>query len=231
MMEFVCLICVRRGSKGLPGKNIKLLDGIPLITRTISQARIINRISRIIVSTDSREIAELAVQAGAEVPFLRPDELAADNAPEWKVWQHALEYIHNETGKLPEGLAVLPVTSPLRNTDDINACLDKFETEKPDVVITITDSHRNPYFNMVCMNDSGQPQLVIPPSSTVFRRQDAPVTYDMTTVAFIADPEFVLQHEGIWEGQVSHVHIPLERALDIDTEYDFKIAEALIDKG
>jgi CMP-N-acetylneuraminic acid synthetase len=230
-MDFVCLICVRGGSKGLPGKNIKPLCGIPLISRAISQARMINRITRIIVSTDSNEIAELALQAGAEVPFIRPDDLATDNSPEWKVWQHALNYIYKETGRLPEGLAVLPVTSPLRNTDDINACLDKYETEAPDVVITVTDSHRNPYFNMVCVNNSGQSQLVISPSCTVFRRQDAPVTFDMTTVAFIANPEFVLQHDGIWEGHVKQVHIPLERALDIDTELDFKIADALIGKG
>jgi CMP-N-acetylneuraminic acid synthetase len=230
-MDFVCMICVRGGSKGLPGKNMKPLAGIPLISRAVDQARHIHRLARIIVSTDSSDIAELALQAGAEVPFSRPPELAADDTPEWLVWRHALTYLKNVTGSLPEGLAVLPVTSPLRSNSDIEACLDKYEQDRADVVITVTDSHRSPYFNMVSIKDDGKPVLVIPPSSSVFRRQDAPLTYDMTTVAFIANPGYVMSHGGIWEGNVSHVYVPPERALDIDTALDFKVAEALIGEG
>ena len=227
-MLFTCLICARGGSKGLPGKNSKPLGGIPLISRTVQQAVEIDRVDRILVSTDSAEIAELASEAGAEVPFLRPDSLAADDTPEWKVWQHMLGYILEDSGSLPDGLAVLPVTSPLRRLEDIEACLDEYEKDEADVVITVTDAHRSPYFNMVKLNERGDTELVIPPDSPVFRRQDSPVVYDMTTVAFISRPAFVLEHDGIWEGAVRQVHVPLERAIDIDTAHDFRMAEILL---
>ena len=92
-MNIIALICARAGSKGIPNKNIKLLGGKPLIVRAINQAKELKEINRVIVSTDSKEIANLAIDAGAEVPFMRPIELAKDNAPEWLVWRHALENI------------------------------------------------------------------------------------------------------------------------------------------
>ena len=92
-MRYIALICARGGSKGLPGKNIKLLGGIPLIGRSIQIAKQVSRIDRIIVSTDSEEIAEVAIEYGAEVPFMRPKELAQDDSSEWLVWRHALDFL------------------------------------------------------------------------------------------------------------------------------------------
>lgn len=227
-MNVVALICARGGSKGLPGKNIRLLSGQPLINWAIKQALSLDRVNRTIVSTDSKDIAEIALKAGAEVPFIRPAKLAEDDSPEWSVWRHALSYLRKTDGAFPDVLLVMPVTAPLRTLSDLERCLDEYEKGQSDVVITVTDSHRNPYFNMVKMNDDGQVSLVIPPKENVFRRQDAPKVYDMTTVAFIAKPQFVMDQEGIWQGRVSMVHIPIERALDIDTAHDFRIAEYLI---
>lgn len=228
-MNIVALICARGGSKGLPGKNTRLLAGKPLIAWAITQARAVQRISRVIVSTDSEEIAAAAREAGAEVPFLRPAELAQDNSPEWLVWRHALNYL-KETGGgcYPDALVVVPATAPLRAVDDIEGCLDEYEKGGMDVVITVTDAHRSPYFNMVKVQNDGYVNLVIPPNGSVFRRQDAPAVYDVTTVAYVIRPEFVMAGNGIFEGLVRHVHIPAERALDIDTLLDFKIAECLI---
>jgi N-acylneuraminate cytidylyltransferase len=96
------------------------------------------------------------------------------------------------------------------------------------MVITVTDAHRSPYFNMVKTNVDGSVELVNPPQSTILRRQDAPVVYDMATVCYVANPEFVMTHNSTFEGRVKAVHIPAERAIDIDTLLDFQIAECLL---
>ena len=227
-MRIVALICARGGSKGLPGKNIRLLAGRPLIAWAINQARAVKRISRIIVSTDSEEIARVARDAGAEVPFMRPAELAQDNSPEWLVWRHALTYMKESEGAYPDVLIVVPATAPLRAVADLERCLNEYEKGEADIIITVTDAHRSPYFNMVRTHDDGTVSLVIPPAGTVVRRQDVPVVYDMTTVAYVARPEFVMTRNGAFEGKVRSVHVPMERALDIDTLLDFSIAECLI---
>lgn len=227
-MNIVALICARGGSKGLPGKNIRPLAGRPLLARAVDQARAVKRIGRVIVSTDSTEIATVAREAGAEVPFLRPAELARDNSPEWSVWRHALDCLQEFDGAYPDALIVLPATAPLRIAEDLERCLDEYEKGEVDVVVTVTDAHRSPYFNMVKTNADGTVGLVIPPEDSVFRRQDVPVVYDMTTVAYVARPEFVMTKNGLFEGRVRSVHIPAERALDIDTPLDFRIAECLI---
>lgn len=227
-MRVVALICARGGSRGLPGKNIRPLAGQPLIVWAINHARAVEGIDRVIVSTDSGEIAAVARKAGAEVPFIRPAELARDDSPEWLVWRHALNYLKEASGAYPDALMVVPTTAPLRNIADLKRCLDEFEKGEADIVITLTDAHRSPYFNMVRVLPDGAVSLVIPPAGLITRRQDAPVVYDMTTVAYVARPEFVMTRNGVFEGRVRHVHIPPERALDVDTLLDFRIAECLI---
>ncbi|MHB1530109.1 MAG: acylneuraminate cytidylyltransferase family protein [Acidiferrobacteraceae bacterium] len=227
-MNYVALICARGGSKGVPGKNIRPLAGRPLVAWAVHHTQFVDRIGRIIVSTDSVEIATVAREAGSEVPFLRPPELAQDNSPEWLVWRHALTYLKETGGAYPDALIVVPPTAPLRVPEDINRCLDEYEKGGADIVITVTDAHRNPYFNMVKVLADGSVNIVIPPESQITRRQDAPVIYDMTTVAYVARPEFVMNHAGVFAGRVRHVYIPIERALDIDTPLDFKIAECLM---
>ena len=227
-MNVVALICARAGSKGLPGKNIRPLAGKPLIAWAIAQALAVKRVRRVIVSTDSDEIAHEARLAGAEVPFLRPSELAQDKSPEWLVWRHALEYLKNEEGGYPDALLVVSVTAPLRAVEDLDRCLDEFENGGADMVISVSDAHRSPYFNMVKLQPDGFAGLVIAPDSALHRRQDAPVVYDMTTVGYVANPGFVMERNGIFEGRVRQVLVPAERALDIDTLLDFKIAECLM---
>ena len=227
-MKAVAFIFARGGSKGLPGKNIRPLNGKPLIVWSIEHALAVKRIDRVIVSTDSDEIAELARQYGAEVPFMRPAELAGDNSPEWLAWRHALNYLKESTGALPEVMVSVPTTAPLRLPIDIENCLDEYEKGNADMVITVTDAHRSPYFNMVKTNAGGSVGLVNPPQSTIARRQDAPVVYDMATVCYVANPEFVMTHNATFEGKVKAVNIPTERAIDIDTLLDFQIAESLL---
>jgi len=229
-MNIIALICARSGSKGVPNKNIKLLAGKPLIVRSINQIKELKEINRVIVSTDSEEIANIAINAGAEVPFMRPKKLSEDDTPEWLVWRHALESINKIDSSYPDILIIVPVTAPLRTVDDLKNCLIEYQKGNADIIITATDSHRSPYFNMVKIDKEGMANLVISPGETITRRQDTPHVYDMTTVAYVTTPKFVLENDSIFSGKVRHVHIPIERALDIDTSFDFKIAELLLSK-
>jgi CMP-N-acetylneuraminic acid synthetase len=229
-MKYIVLICARGGSKGLPGKNIKPLDGIPLIGWSINIAKELDNISHIIVSTDSIEIAKIAEKYGAKTPFIRPDYLAQDDSPEWLVWRHAINYIEENDGELIDALIVLPVTAPLRSVNDVNACIDLFEKSEADSVITVSEASRNPYFNMIVNDSNGYSSLVIAPKDQVTRRQDAPEVFDMTTVAYVVDVNLIKNYNGIFEGKVQSVTIPRERAVDIDNLMDFKIAEYLLNQ-
>ena len=226
-MNCVAFIFARGGSKGLPGKNIRPFGGKPLIAWSIEHALAVEGIDRVIVSTDSESIALVARHHGAEVPFMRPAELARDDSPEWLAWRHALDFLRESTGSLPKLMVSVPATAPLRTPLDIERCIDEYENSEADIVVTITDAHRNPYFNMVKINKDGTVRLVNPPMSEIFRRQDAPVVYDMATVCYVANPEFVMSRNSSFEGRVRAVHVPIERSIDIDTLIDFQIAESL----
>jgi len=123
----------------------------------------------------------------------------------------------------------VPVTAPLRQPEDIHRCLERFSAGDADVVITVTEADRSPYFNMVRENSDGSVDLVISPKLAIARRQDVPVVYDITTVAYVVNPEFVFSSDAIFKGRVHAVHIPKERAIDIDTLLDFRIAEYLLE--
>jgi CMP-N-acetylneuraminic acid synthetase len=229
-LNYIALICARGGSKGLPGKNIKLFNGIPLIAWSIKMALSEDKISRVIVSTDSEDIALIAKKYGAEVPFLRPKNLAQDDSSEWLVWRHAINYLNTNKNEY-DGLIVLPVTAPLRAQEDIQNCLTEYEKGESDIVITITESHRNPFFNMVTLSKNNNASIVIQSKNKIFRRQDAPDVFDITTVAYVLRPNFIEVNNGIFDGKVRTVRVPIERSIDIDTEFDFEIAEYLFTKN
>lgn len=230
----IAFIFARGGSKGLPGKSLRPLAGKPLIAHAVAHALAVPRIDRVIVSTDSSEIAQLARESGAEVPFVRPAELATDASPEWLSWRHALKFVQQEEGLLPSAMVSVPVTAPLRQPLDIERCLNLFFEGEADAVVTVSAADRSPYFNMVQRRSDGTVELVIPPSRDITRRQDAPAVFNMTTIAYVADPEFVLAKDSIFQGRVKAIEIPAVRAVDIDTLLDLEMAEFLLsrqDKG
>jgi len=227
-MTIVAFIFCRGGSKGLPGKNIRLLGGKPLIAWSIDQARSVKCIDRVIVSTDCEDIAAVARNFGAEVPFIRPTELAQDESSEWLAWRHALSYLYDSTGVFPTSMVSVPATAPLRLPLDIEKCIDLYEEGGVDLVITTTTAHRNPYFNMVKVNSDGTIALVNTPDAPIVRRQDAPEVFDMATVCYVANPEFVMTSNSHFEGRVKAVNIPPERSIDIDNLLDFNFAEYLL---
>lgn len=228
----LAVIPARGGSKGVPRKNIRPLAGKPLIAYAIETALASKLIDRVVVSTDDTEIAHIARRYGAEVPFMRPRDLAKDDSPEWLTWQHAIRTLKEMEGSLRiEVFVCVPPTSPLRAVEDIDDCIRALLKADADVVITIRAAERNPYFNMVALDAAGYARVVVAPRGKLFRRQDAPPVYDMTTVAYAARPEFVLNASSIFEGKVRAVEVPAERALDIDTDLDFKFAEFLLSQS
>ena len=224
-MNTNCYIFARGGSKGIIKKNIRNLIDKPLIAYSILLAKEISQINKIFVSTDSDEISQVAKEYGAIV-IKRPDYISKDESPEWLAWQHAIKWTYNNYGKFYKFVS-LPCTAPLRKKEDVEKCIDAFNSIH-DVILTMTESSRNPWFNMVKKNEKGLIDLVINEQGNFTRRQDAPTTYDLTTVAYVLSPDFIMENESLWQGNVRGVFIPKERAIDIDTELDLKIAEFLI---
>ena len=219
----IAFVFARGGSKGLPGKNIHPLHGKPLIAHSIDVANELIEIERVIVSTDDPGICAVSKQFGAEVPFLRPAELATDTAAEWLCWQHAVRFMIEKIGDFDVFIS-LPATAPLRTTSDVEICLETFKTGNFDTVVTVTDANRHPDFNMLRRVDGHFERVG---KSCVTRRQDAAQVFDMTTVAYVTSPEFILNNTSIFDGNIGAVNIPKARAIDIDDEIDFRFAESI----
>lgn len=226
MSDVVAVVFARGGSKGLPGKNLRPLGGVPLVARSVAVGMASPSVDRVVISTDDPEIARIAVEAGATQPFVRPSALATDEAPEWLAWQHAVTELRS-AGRL-DLLVSLPPTAPLRSVADVEACVAAC-TDDVDAVITVTPAIRNPYFNMVTLTGDGIATLAAT-SDVVHRRQDAPPMFDITTVAYVARPDYVLSASSLLEGRVRAVEVPRDRALDIDDELDFLVAETVLSR-
>lgn len=225
-MKNYAFIFARGGSKGLPGKNIKPLAGKPLLHYSIDSALAAPSIEQVFVSTDDAEIAQVARNGGAIV-IDRPAELASDTSPEWLSWRHAIEWVRANYGDF-DGFISLPATAPLRAVSDIENAIQQRMSVSADICISVTSASRSPFFNMVKQTDSGMVELVIKPQGEVARRQDAPAVFDITTVVYATTPEFVLNHYGLFSGNVTSIEVPKERAVDIDDIYDFMLAEAIV---
>jgi N-acylneuraminate cytidylyltransferase len=118
----------------------------------------------------------------------------------------------------------------LRESVDIDNCLDEYLQGKCDAVVSVTESRRNPYFNLVTKDVSGRLELISKPSENVARRQDAPVAFDLTTVCYVADPQFIMKAESLFQGKIHGVSVPIERSIDIDTMLDLEICQFLLDR-
>ncbi|MEO3680958.1 acylneuraminate cytidylyltransferase family protein [Shewanella vesiculosa] len=231
-MKTFAFIFARGGSKGLPRKNIKLLQGKPLINYSIESAILSPLIDRVFVSTEDEEIADIATQAGAEV-IIRPAELASDTSAEWLSWQHACVWVKEKYGDFNYFVS-LPATSPLRSHEDITAAIVAISAESIncvnhfDACISVTPANRSPFFNMVIVDDAGQVSMVNPLKGHFARRQDVPAVFDITTVVYSTTPEYVLSSENLFTGRVTSIEVPKERAIDIDDIYDFMMAEIIL---
>lgn len=223
-MKTIATICARGGSTGVPGKNIRPLLGKPLIVYTIEQALACPEIDAVYVSTDSEAIAEVARRAGALIPFLRPVELASAEAPKIPVIQHLVNFVESQGVQIARVVDLDP-TSPLRNVEDIRACLEMLDSDT-DVVITGYEAEKNPYFNMVELCPDGTVALCKQSPSEVVGRQYAPKVYAMNASIYVWHRNTL--DLGLWGGRVRLYIMPRERSVDIDTPLDFKVVELLM---
>ena len=224
MKNTVAFIFARGGSKGLPRKNILPFNGKPLLVHSIDMAKKLEDVRDIFVSTEDSEIALLAKEHGVNV-INRPNSLAKDNSPEILSWKHAVSYVQERFSGFERFLS-LPTTAPLRTKLDIERCLALLD-KKTDAIVTATKSARSPFFNMVKIEKDGYASLLIEDKQAYYRRQDVPNSYDLTTLAYVAKPDFILRTKNLFSGKIKVFLVPRERSIDIDSKFDFVIAETM----
>jgi CMP-N-acetylneuraminic acid synthetase len=231
-MNITCVIGARGGSQGVPGKNIRPLLGKPLIAWSIEQALACPRIRRVVVSTDSPAIAEVARAHGAEVPYMRPAELATSTAGKWEVWQHALQACDAHYAGEPVDLFVdLDCTSPLREVEDISRAIEQFERSPGvDAVFSVCEARKNPYFNMLEAEEDGRLRICKALPKPLVRRQDAPQVLEHVASVYVLSPAYLRRGTGLLSGRTQGYLMAPERSLDIDCEFDFELVEYLMRK-
>lgn len=226
-MKIIATICARGGSERLPKKNIRSLAGKPLIVHSIKIAQKSKIFDRIIVSTEDKEIARIARKFGAEVPFLRPQELSQGKVSRWNVIRHAVETLEKNENYYPDIVVDLGAASPIRKIIDIKSCVEILIKKNADIVITGYKADRNPYFNMVELK-KGKVSLVKKPKKRVTQGQDAPLVYSMNDSIY-AIKRKALQKDALFLNKnICLYEMPRERSIDIDEELDLHIAEFLI---
>jgi len=226
-MNILGLVCARGGSKGIPGKNIKELCGKPLLAWSIETALQCRDVNDVVVSTDDKEIAAIAKKYGATVPFIRPRDLALDHTKQIDAIAHALRFLEGQ-GKSYDAVVLFQPTCPLRLPEDVSAALKIFQDAKTDSLISVTEEDGVKLYAYYNMNIQGivLPRFQSPENGT--NRQDYSPVYRRCGLLYIFKPEIVLAKKSLYGNSTSAYVIPKERAVDIDTPFDWKIANYLM---
>lgn len=230
-MTTLCVISARGGSRGLPGKNIRPMLGKPLIVWSIEQALSTPDIDRVVVSTDSEDIAAVALAAGAEVPFLRPAYIATPEAGKFDVFKHALSTCEAHYGEEYEFYLDLDCTNPLRDVSDISACIAQYRKRHHqglDGVFTICPARKNPYFNLLELDDNAALKICKKLPGTIVRRQDSPPVYEHVASIYVLAPDYIRRASYLLDGHTEGYDIGSEKSLDVDSDFDFLLIEYLM---
>lgn len=222
----LCTICARGGSKGVPGKNIRLLHGKPLIAYSVEQARASGLFAHIAVSSDSDDILAAASAAGADIAIKRPAEMASDTAGKLPAIAHAVTQAEAISGKRFALAVDLDATSPLRLPEDITGAVMLQQQTGAKSVITGAIAHRSPYFNLVEADAQGIVHVSKP--SNVLRRQDSPACYDMNASIYVWQRDALLVDPKVFYDDTRLFEMPRDRSFDIDDELDFAIVELIL---
>lgn len=225
-MNIISIIPARGGSKGIPRKNIKLLNGKPLISYSIDASNSCSLIDDTYVSTEDAEISEISKGNNAEV-IERPDELASDDSSSIDVILHVLDYLENR-GELPDLFVLLQPTSPLRTSEDIEASINLFLESDCDSLVSVCElDHRS------LLNFSLEDGFLVQNNNEALfnsRRQDIPTHYSLNGAIYITTPEFIRKNRSFYSDKtIPHV-MSKEKSIDIDTSFDFKLAEFLLNE-
>lgn len=226
--KILCTICARGGSKGVPGKNLRSLLGKPLIAHTVEQAIASGLFCRVIVSSDSKDIQDAAVQFGAESFFTRDAKLASDAAGKLQVIRDAFQKSEKYFEERYDFCCDLDCTSPLRFVEDIQDVFRLMQFEKRRIMITGTHARRSPYFNLVERKSDGGIGLCKKLKVPVLRRQDTPVCFDMNASIYFWNRQALLGCDTIFGSGTGIYVMPEERSIDVDSELDFRIVEMLM---
>ena len=232
-MKVLGIITARGGSKGIPGKNLKLLAGQPLLAHTIRAAQAATGLDRVILSTEDRAIADAGRSLGCEVPFVRPAELSCDETAHLPVIQHAARWMQVEAGYTPDAVMVLQPTSPLRTADDIAAAIALLDTSGADSVLSVSEVPVHAHPLRTLRLDANDRAVLFatgrPVRERINRRQDLPAAWVMngaiyacrTRVLFAAEPSLYGDH-------VVAYRMPPERSISIDDLHDWAAAERIL---
>lgn len=224
--EVLAIIPARGGSKSIPHKNIAPLNGKPLISYTIRAAQHSRAVSRVIVSTDDNDIASVCINLGAEVPFVRPKELALDSTPTIDVVLHALDELESTEGYRPDLMVLLQATCPLRNSCDIDQAVSVFLSSDCDLVVSVAEVQEHPY-NMYKIED-GILCPIVERDLTVTSRHDYPVVYRLNGAVYVSRPVTLRESRSFIKGKLVPYVMPRERSIDIDDPIDLHYAAAML---
>jgi CMP-N,N'-diacetyllegionaminic acid synthase len=224
-MRILGLIPARAGSKGIPGKNIRMLAGKPLIVHTIETALESESLTDVIVSTDSEEIAEIARAADVEIPFIRPRELAQDDTPTFPVVKHAIETLAG-LGREYDAVCLLQPTNPLRSPLDITACVDLLETTGADSVISMVEvPHQfNPHWAYT-VDENGIASLFSGADQPIPRRQELPPAFHRDGTIYLTRTEVILKSDSLYGERIVPFIMDSTRSVNLDTMNDWEEIE------
>ena len=225
--QILCTICARGGSKGLPNKNLLKIDDKSLIGHTLTQAKSVEDIDCIIISSDSDDILEEGKMYGADILLRRSAKLASDDAGKIDAIIDCLSHAESKLNIDFDYVIDLDVTSPLRNTSDIKNCLEFVKNHGFKNLITVTNSRKNPYFNQIEITNEG-PKLV-KTGHNITGRQSAPRVYDMNASIYVWSKDFLINEKSLFSKDTIVYDMPEERSLDIDNELDFKFVKYLME--
>ena len=231
MKKILSIIPARGGSKGVPRKNIKNLNGKPLIAWTIESSKNSKCIDRLIVSTEDKEISEISQKYGAEVPFLRPDEFSKDDTPGIEPIIHVINYMKNNHNYYPDYVMALQCTSPLRNEKHIDEAIELIlSNENADSLISVTEVEHTPYWNKLIDDKGFLSDFIKYDKSKLSRRQDFEKVYRLNGAIYIAKTDMLLtQRTFETKNTISYI-MDKKSSVDIDTIEDFNLAEFYIKK-
>lgn len=231
-MRVLGLVPARGGSKGIPGKNVRLLGGKPLLAHTAEAALAARRLSRVVLTTDDEEIAEVGRRLGLEVPFLRPAELARDDTPTLPVVQHAVAELER-SGDVFEAVCLLQPTSPFRRPEDIDSCVELLEAEGLDAVISVlpVPPEYNPHW-VYFRDGEGLLRLATGEAQPISRRQELPPAFHRDGTVYVVKREILMRENSLFGTRLGGFVISDPgRSVNLDTLADWDRAESLVAEG
>lgn len=227
MIKILAIVPARSGSKRLPGKNIKVLNGKPLIQWTIESALAVDNISRVMVSTDSQEIADIALKSGAEVPFIRPKELASDTSSSSAVIENALDF-YKEQGEFFDLVLLLQPTSPMRNKKHIEQSIALLHLKNADAIVSVCECEHSPLWTNTLPVDLSMDDFISEEIKQI-RSQDLPMSYRLNGAIYLSKVSRFYEEKTLFLSSNIYAYImDSQSSVDIDHELDFLLAETIL---